>query len=596
MRKIITLSACLCLAALCSASTVTVEAPGATSVTIEADDFTAGADISNAFSNINLSKNSIDPVYAVTSTQAGGTLGVNAIGHARGELWEAGDYFMINFNGHAKNVSLDLIAYNGTASYVAAYLEAYDEGMNLIDSDEITDLYKFSKATLSVTTSDYDIAYVIVYHITSGSKICLDNVQAVFMADYTPWADFEKIQDAIDYGTFDGINDEIVVYPSVYFEEINFYGLEATIRSTDPQDPDVVAATIIDSLNSGIGVRFSSLEGSTSVLNGLTIRNADKGIYCYWSSPLITNCVIKNNNIVGIALNFNSRPTITNCLITENPGCGVDGYDDYNGEMSNCTISDNEGNGIQNYGGDILNCIIAGNLQSGTYRCQYEDVDEDGNTFTVPAIIRNCTIVGNKDYGARGTSVLCLINSIVVYNSLSGVYAVPVPESIIILEYNDIWGNLDGSHSGGIHPSDYDIHKDPYFAVNGYWSGEAWIDDQADYHLKSMEGRWDPALDGWVTDNVHSPCIDAGNPYGSFEWEYDPNPIYEPNPNGDIKNIGAYGGTEQASKSTSGVEAPVCIDHPDMDFTGDCKVDLADFAVFTQSWLTCGLDMQETCW
>ena len=277
MRKIIILSACFCIAALCGASTVTVESPSAASVTIEADDFTAGADISNAFSNITLSKNNTDPVYAVTSTQAGGQLGANAIGHAGGELWDAGDYFMINFNGLAKNVSVDLIAYDGTASYVTAYLEAYDEGMNLIDSDQITDLYKFSTETLNVTTNDYNIAHVIVYHITSGSKICLDNVQAVFMADYTPWADFEKIQDAIDYGTFDGINDEIVVSPGVYYEEINFYGLEATIRSTDPQDPDVVAATIIDSMDSGIAVRFSSLECNTSVLNGLTIRNADKG-------------------------------------------------------------------------------------------------------------------------------------------------------------------------------------------------------------------------------------------------------------------------------------------------------------------------------
>ena len=33
-----------------------------------------------------------------------------------------------------------------------------------------------------------------------------------------------------------------------------------------------------------------------------------------------------------------------------------------------------------------------------------------------------------------------------------------------------------------------------------------------------------------------------------------------------------------------------------MDFTGDCKVNLADFAVFLEKWLDCELDPPEACW
>ncbi len=66
-----------------------------------------------------------------------------------------------------------------------------------------------------------------------------------------------------------------------------------------------------------------------------------------------------------------------------------------------------------------------------------------------------------------------------------------------------------------------------------------------DYHLRSTAGRWDSAANGkkggWVTDNQHSPAIDAADPASLFKLE--------PAPNGGRANLGAYGNTAQASKS-----------------------------------------------
>ena len=48
----------------------------------------------------------------------------------------------------------------------------------------------------------------------------------------------------------------------------------------------------------------------------------------------------------------------------------------------------------------------------------------------------------------------------------------------------------------------------------------------------------------WIQDEATSPCVDAGDrtsPVGQ-----------EPVPNGDIVNMGAYGGTTQASRSRVG--------------------------------------------
>ncbi len=93
--------------------------------------------------------------------------------------------------------------------------------------------------------------------------------------------------------------DRIVLQPGLYKENIDFLGKAVTIRGTNPNDPDVVAATIIDGGRAGSVVTFAHGEGSDSVLSGVTIRNGKAsqggGILCSFSSPTITNCVITVN-------------------------------------------------------------------------------------------------------------------------------------------------------------------------------------------------------------------------------------------------------------------------------------------------------------
>lgn len=76
------------------------------------------------------------------------------------------------------------------------------------------------------------------------------------------------------------------------------------------------------------------------------------------------------------------------------------------------------------------------------------------------------------------------------------------------------------------------IAKDPCFADAA----------SGDFHLKSAAGRWNGAT--WVKDTVTSPCIDAGEASAAY--------ANEPTPNGNRANMGAYGNTAEASKSTSG--------------------------------------------
>lgn len=69
---------------------------------------------------------------------------------------------------------------------------------------------------------------------------------------------------------------------------------------------------------------------------------------------------------------------------------------------------------------------------------------------------------------------------------------------------------------------------------------------QHDYHLRSTAGRWDPTANdgdgGFVIDANHSPAIDAADPASAF--------ANEPTPNGARANLGVYGNTAEASKSS----------------------------------------------
>ena len=67
--------------------------------------------------------------------------------------------------------------------------------------------------------------------------------------------------------------------------------------------------------------------------------------------------------------------------------------------------------------------------------------------------------------------------------------------------------------------------------------------------MKSIAGRWDGSK--WVTDDVASPCIDAGDPASDY--------ANEPAPNGGRINLGCYGNTAEASKSGTSSAAYYCI-------------------------------------
>ena len=79
---------------------------------------------------------------------------------------------------------------------------------------------------------------------------------------------YTTIQEAID-NCNDG--DVVIVDPGVYYENINFLGKNIVVTGTDPEDPNIIAATIIDGNNNGSVVIFENGESTDAVLTGFTI-------------------------------------------------------------------------------------------------------------------------------------------------------------------------------------------------------------------------------------------------------------------------------------------------------------------------------------
>lgn len=229
-------------------------------------------------------------------------------------------------------------------------------------------------------------------------------------------------QPTIQAGIDAAVNgDEVVVDIGTYNESINFNGKAITVRSTDPDDPDVVASTVVNS-GSLYVVRCVNGEGAGTVLSGLVITGnaitTGGGMRIAGSSPTVTRCTFSANSGVGMRNLNRSSPTVTNCAFVENTRSGM--YNDGSSPIvSTCTFTGNsaaDGGGMHNRAGaspTVDNCLFTANTASGgagminknssplVTNCTFSEnvAGHSGggmhNTGGSPTI-RNCQFLGNS--------------------------------------------------------------------------------------------------------------------------------------------------------------------------------------------------------
>jgi len=389
----------------------------------------------------------------------------------------------------------------------------------------------------------------------------------------------KTIQAAVDACPVKG---QVILLPGRYAgdgnRDIDPGGKTLIVRSVNPMDPGVVANTIIDSQGSASdphrGFHLHTNEGrdiavdSYFAIDGLTIvggyADYGGGILAGPAQPMISRCNIIENYADtsggGICISGHSA-VISDCIAEHNTamedGGGLFLENDAEVTITNCQISAN----TADYGAGIC-----------------------GNSSTVS--ISNCVLAHNSGHGICGLPS-SIDNSTVVYNSGYGLRYVETATNCIIRGnsdgqiYDRFYLPLTYSNVEGGYPGVGNIDADPCFVQVGYWDAnetpedaddDFWVD--GDYHLKSQGGRWDVNEGRWTIDDVTSPCIDAGDPM---------DPIgHEPFPNGGIVNMGAYGGTSEASKSYFG--QPPCETIVAGDINGDCQINFEDFRLMALHW------------
>lgn len=318
----------------------------------------------------------------------------------------------------------------------------------------------------------------------------------------TSGARHDYIQHAISAAD-DG--DVIVIEPGLYEEKLRFAGKSLTLTSVAPDDPAVRAATVLS--GSGPRVVFADGETADSVLTGFTVACGSYGIVCNGSSPTIHYCDVIGNTSAGIKVWGGGEPAVSRCEILANR-IGVEMWADVSGRR------------IQRNYGTFTNCVIAGNRAGGVYSGY--------------PVLENCTIADNLGYGVSSVAPV-LVNSIVYFND--GVNLDARQEATV--NYSNVEGGW---------PGEGNIDADPLFVARGYWLDAIWV--PGDYHLQSQGWSWDVSQGLWSWDDATSPCIDAGDPsrpLGDEPLCEAGDPLSERAAVNTRINIGAYGGTEQAS-------------------------------------------------
>ncbi|MDP2897122.1 MAG: right-handed parallel beta-helix repeat-containing protein, partial [bacterium] len=249
--------------------------------------------------------------------------------------------------------------------------------------------------------------------------------------------------------------DEIVVYPGVYNEQVGFGGKNVVLRSTDPLDPAIVAATVIDGNGAPTIVRFRGSEGESCILAGFTIRNCEQ------------SSVMESAAIFGGAWRNGTHAIIRNNVIRDT---GADGMDYCDGIIENNAVENNEGTGLASCGAEVRNNTITGNRRGGLWRC-YGLIEGNliaNNSWTggyggglsdCDGVIRGNTISDNSAYYGGGLSRCnrTIQNCIIWGNTAPQLNASSIPTYSCIQDWTGV-----GERNIASEPQFLDLHAGDY--------------------------------------------------------------------------------------------------------------------------------------
>ncbi|MHC4693950.1 MAG: right-handed parallel beta-helix repeat-containing protein [Planctomycetota bacterium] len=447
---------------------------------------------------------------------------------------------------------------------------------------------------------------------------CLTLNSTVLATDRLVPSQYPTIQAAID-DCNDG--DVVIVEPNTYTgpgnRDIDFKGKAITVRSINTNDPNVVAATVIDCENSGRGFYFHSGEDANSIVAGLTVKNGKiqgtesdfdaygGGIYCSGASPTILSCSVLNCSVYGydctpcevssageaygggISCVSGSHPTIVDCEIRGNLARSPDVI-----EAMMWSASGYGGGIYCNFNSTVTvydSIITANTAQGGVGHSDASWISWPSNSYgggiyineSSISSIKNCLITNNntvvtvgEDYDglhygqSNGAGIYCgypttINNCSICDNDTDSTNTGVLGEGGGIygtptVEDSIIWANLATNQIQGSASVTYSDVQGGYAGVGNINADPFFVTEPlGDYYLSQVAA-------GQAND---SPCVDAGSDTAV--------------------NLGMDICTtrtdEVGDKGIVDMGYHYFISNP-ADISGECGVDFFDYAIFASQW------------
>lgn len=272
--------------------------------------------------------------------------------------------------------------------------------------------------------------------------------------------------------------------------------------------------------------------------------------------------------------------TLNNCDFSRNQAMTDDGYaagviESYASyssaraylTMTNCFVTDN-----------LIDINDGSSTNSGfIYNDAFFDSSESHATMI------NCTIADNNAVVNSGFTTVSGVHNDDGWSGGDPIFT--IKNTILTGHFNENAVTWISQDSQGIFEanSNYNFiengERDSSNLINGigsiYGTFESSVDPcfigpaSGDYHLQSQAGRWDPNISQWVIDPNMSICIDAGDPNSNWTKELWPH--------GKRINMGAFGGTAQASMSLSTAGNAADLSNNDI-------VNFIDLAMLANKW------------
>jgi hypothetical protein len=146
--------------------------------------------------------------------------------------------------------------------------------------------------------------------------------------------------------------------------------------------------------------------------------------------------------------------------------------------------------------------------------------------------LTQCTIVENRQHALDGDGIT--VTNSILYGNGASAGNTQIKGNNVKVSYCDVQGGFAGQGN---------LDVDPAFVAAGTWADpDTYL--LGDFHLRSKAGHWDSRTSSWVLDDVTSLCIDAGDPGSPLGYE-------ALGRWGTVVNLGAYGGTQEASRTAT---------------------------------------------